>query len=86
MSRMTAMDIDKQEFAKRFRGFAVQDVRLLLHSVACSIRVFNTASPFSGEKGLGSDFADQKAMALALLLTSFRAKVLKERGGVKGTF
>jgi len=34
MSRLTAMDVEKQEFPRRVRGYDPQDVRLFLRSVA----------------------------------------------------
>jgi cell division initiation protein len=41
MSRLTAMDIEKQEFRSRMRGFDPDDVRLFLQSVAEEVERLN---------------------------------------------
>lgn len=40
-SRLTAMDIEKQEFRQKMRGFDPQEVRMYLHSVAEEIERIN---------------------------------------------
>ena len=41
MSRLTAMDVESQEFPARFRGYDPQDVRLFLRSVAEELERLN---------------------------------------------
>ena len=41
MSRLTAMDVESQEFPVRFRGYDPQDVRLFLRSVAEELERLN---------------------------------------------
>jgi cell division initiation protein len=40
-TRLTAMDVDKQEFPRQLRGYAADDVRLYLRSVAEEIERLN---------------------------------------------
>jgi len=41
MSRLTAMDVERQEFPRRMRGYDPQDVRLFLRSVAEEVERLN---------------------------------------------
>jgi cell division initiation protein len=41
MSRLTALDIEKQDFKRKVRGFDPEDVEMLLHSVAEEVERLN---------------------------------------------
>ena len=41
MSRLTAMDIEKQDFKRKVRGFDPEDVQMYLHSVAEEVERLN---------------------------------------------
>ncbi len=83
--RITAMDVEKQEFARKMRGYDIDEVRMFLQAVAAEIERLNLENSNLREevgtlRGRLEDFKDRERTLQETLVTAQRmSEELKER-------
>lgn len=84
-TRLTAMDIEKQEFARKLRGYAADEVKMFLRAVAEEIERVNLENATLREENGGltqriDDFKDRERTLQETLVTAQRMSAdLKDR-------
>jgi cell division initiation protein len=91
-ARLTAMEIEKQEFRRKMRGFDPEDVRLYLRSVAEEVERLNLENgkllEASGQLRTHVDDlrSREKALQETLLVAQRMAEEMKERARKEGEY